>query len=115
MPLVLIGDRTDLILERIPGKTLIALAASKLFAAFLVRDLISKLQLKMHNTHTDKIRSYKKIVLDALNSEPLFLWNKERQIAANKIGTLSDGDSILHFDYHPDNIMSDGKTATIID
>ncbi|PKM72268.1 MAG: phosphotransferase [Firmicutes bacterium HGW-Firmicutes-16] len=113
---VQVEDRTGIIIERVEGKTLISLAGSKPLTVFKVPSLMAELQLKMHNTHTDKIRSYKKFVLDALDSKSLgFLTEEEKQIALKQLSALPDGDSILHFDYHPDNIMSDGKTTTIID
>lgn len=113
---VQVDDRTGIIIERVEGKTLISLAGSKPLTAFKVPSLMAELQLKMHNTHTDKIRSYKNFVLDALEAKSLsFLTAEEKLSAISKLSALPDGDSILHFDYHPDNIMSDGKTATIID
>ncbi len=111
-----IGERRGIIIERVEGKTLISLAGSKPLTVFKVPALMVELQTNMHNTHTDKIRGYKEFVLGALNSAPLgFLTAEEKKIAEAKLSALPDGNSILHFDYHPDNIMSDGKTATIID
>ena len=111
-----LGGRTGLILEKVEGKTLIALTTSNPGMAFRIPHLMAELQIQMHQTHTDKIRSYRQMVLDALNSEPLsFLTEQEKAAAVSRISRMPDGDSILHLDYHPDNIMSDGKTATIID
>jgi hypothetical protein len=113
---VQVDDRTGIIIERVEGKTLISLTGSKPLTIFKVPNLMAELQLKMHNTHTEKIRSYKKFVLDALDSKPLsFLTEEDRLSALKKLSALPDGNSVLHLDYHPDNIMSDGKMATIID
>lgn len=111
-----VGGRTGLILEKVDGKTLIALAIANPAMAHRIPGLMSELQIQMHQIHTDKIRSYRQLVLDTLNSEPLsFLTEQEKAAAVSRISGMPDGDSILHLDYHPDNIMSDGKTATIID
>lgn len=111
-----LGGRTGLILEKVDGKTLIALTAAHPALAFRIPRLMAELQIQMHQTHTDKIRSYRQLVLDALDFEPLsFLTEQEKAAAVARISRMPDGDSILHLDYHPDNIMSDGKTATIID
>jgi hypothetical protein len=111
-----LDGRTGLILEKVEGKTLIALTTSNPGMAFRIPRLMAELQIQMHQTHTDKIRSYRQMVLDALDSEPLsFLTEQEKAAAVSRISRMPDGDSILHLDYHPDNIMSDGKTATIID
>jgi len=113
---VQVDDRKGIVIERVEGKTLISLAGSKPHTAFKVPGLMVELQTNMHNTHTDKIRDYKEFVLSALDSAPLgFLTDEEKKIAMAKLKALPDGNSILHFDYHPDNIMSDGKTSTIID
>jgi len=113
---VQVEDRTGIVIERVSGKTLISLTGSKPLMLFKVPALMVDLQTNMHNTRTDKIRSYKKIVLDAIDSAPLrFLSDDEKKIAYDKVNALPDGDSILHFDYHPDNIMSDGTNSTIID
>lgn len=111
-----IEDRTGIIIERVKGKTLISLAASKPHTAFKVPELMAKLQVNLHNTFTAKIRSYKEMVLNALSSEPLrFLSETEKTAVTEMLAALPDGNSILHLDYHPDNVMSDGEAATIID
>ncbi|MDC7124122.1 MAG: phosphotransferase, partial [Spirochaetales bacterium] len=111
-----IGTQKGLLLLRVGGETLISLAGSKPVTAFGVPKLMAKLQEEIHGTGTEIIRSYKDMVIDALSSEPLsFLTFEEKQKAINHIELLPDGNSILHLDYHPDNIMSDGEAATIID
>ena len=113
---VKIGDRTGIVIGRVPGKTLIALVGSKPQIILQAPAIMADLQIKLHNAHTSKIRSYKEIVLAALNSAPLsFLTESEKNTAVQKLNALPEGDSILHLDFHPDNIMSDGSTTTIID
>ena len=113
---VQIGNRTGLLIRRIPGKTLIALAGSNPGIVFRTPKIMADLQSRMHATHTQKIRSYKELTLNLLDSSPLsFLTPEEKELAKKKVKALPDGDSILHLDYHPDNIMSDGKRETIID
>lgn len=111
-----IGDREGIIIQRVAGKTLISLAGKRPFTAFAVPGLMADLQINMHNAATARIRDYKDFVITALDSEPLaFLSEDEKKRAKERLEALPDGNSILHLDYHPDNIMSDGKTATIID
>lgn len=111
-----VGERTGIIVGRVPGKTLIALASSKPLIVLQASAIMAEQQIRMHHAHTNKIRSYKEIVLGALQSDPLsFLSDSEKNLAIQKINALPDGDSILHFDFHPDNIMSDGKSTTVID
>ena len=114
--MVRVENRTGMLIKRIEGKTLIALAGSKPTIVFRTPGIMADLQAKMHAAHTQKIRSYKELTLRALDSPPLdFLTAEEKELAKKKVKALPDGDSILHLDYHPDNIMSDGKRETIID
>ena len=111
-----IGDRTGIVIEKVAGKTLISRFGSKPLTLFQVPGMMADLQIEMHSTHTEKIRSYKQFVLSSLESEPMrFLSASERRAVENKLNALPDGDSILHFDYHPDNIMTDGNASTVID
>jgi hypothetical protein len=113
---VSVGDRMGILIEQVPGKTLIARLGEKPLSLFEAPAIMAEQQICMHTAHTEKIRSYKEIVLGALDSAPLqFLTADEKKVAIQKITALPDGDSILHFDFHPDNIMSDGKNITIID
>jgi hypothetical protein len=113
---VQVGERIGMVIATVPGKTLIARAGSKPLSVLEAPAIMADQQIKMHSAHTTRIRSYKAVVLGALDSQPLaFLSEQEKRIAIQKIDALPDGDSILHFDYHPDNIMSDGENITIID
>ncbi len=111
-----VGTQTGLIIEKIPGMPLISLAGAKPLTAFNVPKLMAQLQLAMHETQTEVIRSYKDMVREALKSEPLdFLSVTERAMVDELLQNLPDGNSILHLDFHPDNIMSDTKATSIID
>jgi len=113
---VRVGDQTGLVIERVAGQTLISLASSKPGTAFGVPGLMADLQIKMHNTGTTVIQSYKGVVRKALDSDPLaFLSPGDKDTIIRFLESLPDGDSILHLDYHPDNIISDTRSATIID
>jgi len=113
---VQVGNRTGILIRRISGKTLISRAGGHPLSVFGVPRLMAKLQIKMHDTHTSKICCYKELVKKALETPALsFLTDAEQKLIFKKITALPDGDSILHLDYHPDNIMSDGYTTSIID
>lgn len=114
--MIQIENRTGMIIECVDGKPLISLAGSHPMTAFSVPRLMVELQLQLHQTQTDIIRSYKEMVIASLDSPPLaFLSAKEKEIIMTRLAFLPDGNSILHLDYHPDNIMSDRQSATIID
>lgn len=108
--------RSGLIIKKIPGQTLIARAMKKPATVFSAPKTMARLHIAMHNTHTDKIRSYKDLVKSSMESDVMsFLTDDERIEIKNRLDSLPDGDSILHLDYHPDNIMSDGNNTSVID
>lgn len=112
---VQVGDRQGLILKKVAGKTLISLAASKPQTVFSVHRLMADLQIALHAAKSDRIRSYKGFVKEALDREPMqFLTAGEKAHCLAKLEALPEGKQILHLDYHPDNIMSDGKSQTTI-
>lgn len=114
--MVQIENRTGMIIECVNGKPLISLAGSHPTTAFRVPRLMVALQLQLHDTQTDIIRNYKEMVIATLDSQPLaFLSSEEKDMIMTRMALLPDGNSILHLDYHPDNIMSDRQSATIID
>ena len=78
--------------------------------------IMAEQQMALHRTHTKVIRSYKEMVRDCLNKPVMdFLTESERTEILRRLDALPDGDSILHLDYHPDNIMSDGEHISVID
>ncbi len=108
--------RSGLIIKKIPGQTLIARAMKKPLTVFSASGTMADLHIAMHNTHTDKIRSYKELVRTSLDTVIMsFLTGEERAQILARLDALPDGDSVLHLDYHPDNIMSDGQNISVID
>ncbi len=114
--MIQIENRTGMIIECVNGKPLISLAGAHPTTVFGVPRLMVELQIQLHDTQTDVIRNYKEMVISTLDSPPLaFLSSAEKNIIMTRLALLPDGNSILHLDYHPDNIMSDRQSATIID
>ena len=102
--------RSGILMKKIPGKTLIDLGLSK--PAFLLKlagIMVEQAKL-LHSTETDVIRPYKELVRYAMAQPPMdYLTEEQRALIEKKLDALPDKKSILHFDFHPDNIMSDGK------
>ena len=113
---ITVGDRLGLIIQRLEGDTLLHLGLGDDEKLDRATDVMTDLQLELHKTHTQKLRSYKEMFLTALQSQNLaFLTKEEKEQAIAWMNQLPDGDTILHLDYHLDNLMSDGNTTTIID
>lgn len=113
---VKIEGRTGLLIKKLNGKTLLALLAEDASILPKIPEYMAALQLKMHAEKSETMISYKSVVMSALESEPLlFLSADEKKKAQEYIQQLPDGENILHLDYHPDNIMSDGDVTSVID
>lgn len=111
-----IEDRYGIVMRKVNGKTLINLFTKNPIFYFKTPKIMAELQLQLHDAKTNIIRDYKSLALSCVNFRELdFLTDTEKEKARAYISELPDGDSILHLDYHPDNVMFDGKTATIID
>ncbi|MCI6011237.1 MAG: phosphotransferase [Firmicutes bacterium] len=108
--------RSGILLKKIPGQTLIARVLKHPETLFAAPKIMAEQQMALHRTHTKVIRSYKEMVRDCLNKPVMdFLTESERTEILRRLDALPDGDSILHLDYHPDNIMSDGEHISVID
>lgn len=113
---ITVGDRLGLIIRRLEGDTLLHLGLGDDEKLDRATDVMTDLQLELHKTHTQTVRSYKEMFFSALQSPNLdFLTREEKEQALARINQLPDGDTLLHLDYHLDNLMSDGDTTTIID
>jgi len=111
-----IEDRYGMLMRKVDGKTLICIFTRNPLFYFKAYRIMADLHLQLHNTKTEKIRDYKKLAISCLDTETFdFLSVYEKNKISEYIKKLPDGNSILHLDYHPDNLMYDGKTATIID
>ncbi|MGN1414277.1 MAG: phosphotransferase [Anaerovoracaceae bacterium] len=108
--------RSGILLKKIPGQTLIARVMKHPETLFAAPKIMAERQLALHHTHTSVIRSYKDLVRECLDAPVMaFLTEREREEILRRLDALPDGDSILHLDYHPDNIMSDGEHISVID
>ena len=112
------GDalRSGILIKKIPGQTLIAFALTKPWIIPGAGKLMAEKQLELHACESDVIWSYKDLVRQSMDKPNMdFLSKKDRKKVLKYLDTLPDKKNILHFDYHPDNIMSDGENVSIID
>ncbi len=112
------GDdvRSGILIKKIPGQTLIGFALTKPWIIPGAGRLMAEKQLELHACESDVIWSYKDLVLQSMDKPNMdFLSKKDKKKIRKYLDTLPDKKNILHFDYHPDNIMSDGENVSIID
>lgn len=113
---VKIDDRDGLIIKKLPGKTLLAVLNENPSFLEQIPSIMTRLQLKAHSNKTNVIRPYKEIIQSSLAADSLSFLNSEERSKVNQyVNQLPEGDSVLHLDYHPDNIMSDKTNSFVID
>lgn len=108
--------RSGILIKKIPGETLIARGLSKPQTIPSIGKIMAEQQLKLHAQTSDAIKPYKDLVRESLGKDSMrFLSDEDRAKVEQYLESLPDKKQILHFDYHPDNIMSDGESVSIID
>lgn len=112
-----IEGRHGVVVKELNGKTLLALANEDEMYLPQICELMANLHLDIHEKTTDKMRSYKDVVCMTLSSPTLdFLTDDQKHKIIQYINSLPDGDSVLHLDFHPDNIIyNDDKHTSAID
>lgn len=109
--------RSGIILKKVPGKTMIAFLGDDPTILLRASKIMAEKHAQLHAAESDKIRPYKDYVRHALEA-PIFaeiLTEEDRAEVERRLTALPDEKHIIHLDYHPDNIMTDGTNTTIID
>ncbi|WP_460801448.1 phosphotransferase [Nocardioides pacificus] len=113
---VTIGDRTGLVLDRVTGESLTRVAERNPLLLRRSARVLARLQAEMHERHSDTLPEVRESVVALLDTPPLaFLSAEERTAAAELVLALPDGSSILHLDFHSENVFvtADGRHEII--
>lgn len=110
------ADRCGLIFDRLTGPSLTKLPDTKPLMFFELPVILGRLHASMHEKKTDRLRSVKDVVLDMVDSDPLaFLSQTQKEAARRYVKALPEGSSLLHMDYHPENIIVTPEGPVVID
>jgi hypothetical protein len=113
---VRVGDRTGIVLDRIDGISLTKTPDKNPLLFFSVAKSLATLHAGLHARKTKKLRDIREIALEMLDTKPLGFLSKEGKKKAKAIiRALPDGSSILHMDFHPENVLVRGSEQIIID
>ncbi|MDR0963622.1 MAG: phosphotransferase [Clostridium sp.] len=99
-------ERVGAVYERICGKTMLGLMLMKMWKIKYYANCLADYHIAIHNrlTNEDDIWSVKdKLRLDIDSSDDLS--KDEKQSIYQNLLNLPDGNSLCHFDFHPDNII----------
>ncbi|ABZ93255.1 Phosphotransferase [Leptospira biflexa serovar Patoc strain 'Patoc 1 (Ames)'] len=113
---VKVGERYGLVFDRLDGISLTKLPDKNPIELFRIADTLARLHFAMHSIKSQKLKDIKLILNDCLAAKSLqFLNPKEKESIQTYIQNLPDGDSVLHLDFHPENVIVQGKDRIIID
>lgn len=111
-----IENRTGIVLDFIEGVSLTKLPEQNPIKLFAVPKILAELHSNLHKKETSSLREIKSYAISTLDLKPLkFLNSEERKKAKELIDALPDGSSILHMDFHPENIVVAKNENIIID
>lgn len=111
-----VENRYGIIFDRITGISLTKLPDKNPLELFRIAGTLARLHYGIHQIQSDRYKDIKVILNSCLSSEPLsFLSSEEKEKAKSYISGLPNGNSILHLDFHPENVIVQGKDEIIID
>lgn len=113
---VQIEGRTGLILRRIEGGTLTSAADSNPLKLFSIPKTLAQLHAQVHAAHTDRLQDIKAVVEQCLSLPSMAFLSADQKAAFRRyLAALPDGNTLLHMDFHTDNILGRNSAETIID
>ncbi|MBN1533455.1 MAG: phosphotransferase [Spirochaetes bacterium] len=113
---VTVEGRTGIVLDRIDGVSLTKTPDTNPLLFFKVAPTLAELHAGLHGKRTKKLRDIREIALEMLEAKPLsFLMREQKKRAKEIIKSLPEGDSLLHMDFHPENVIVRGGDSIIID
>lgn len=114
--LVMCEGRYGLIIDKLDGESLTSIMASRLWSLPRLARVLADVHLAMHDLHTAALQDVRELGAGLLDGEDFaFLTQSQREALRERILALPRGDSIVHMDYHTENVFAHRGSFTVID
>lgn len=111
-----IKGRTGIILDKIPGIPMTKLPEQDPLALFYCPRLLAEQHILVHNKKSEKLQDVRKVAINFLSDKALDILNENEKLSAEQyISSLPEGNTILHLDFHTENILVEDKNCVTID
>lgn len=111
-----VDGRRGLILQKVAGKTLTSWADTNPLNFFALPKTLARLHAQVHGGNAPKLRDIKTILDQCLSMPSMdFLSSSDKEALKGYIARLPDGNTLLHLDFHTDNILKSRESETVID
>jgi aminoglycoside phosphotransferase (APT) family kinase protein len=112
--IVEVNGRAGIVFERIHGPAMLQSVMRRPWRFLRMARDMAELHAEVHSHTAPELRSVRE-VLDVVLGEEGLLPERFRKAALDALPRLPEGDSILHGDFHPDNILLTAGGPRIID
>jgi aminoglycoside phosphotransferase (APT) family kinase protein len=109
----MVQGRPGLIMERVEGVDLLTVVGKQPWQIFRVAPLAGVLHAAMHGVVAPENLPPLKLVLQGRIERPGMVPERVGQFALAALEALPDGDRLCHGDFHPGNIIANGKPMII--
>ena len=108
--------RIGIILDRVNGIPMTKLPEKNPLSLFTCSKMLAEQHLIVHSKHSNKLRDVRKVAVDFLSNKAMdILTDEEKAKAKTYIESLPEGDTVLHLDFHTENILVDNGKCVAID
>lgn len=108
--------RYGIILKKIPGISMTKMPEKNPLILFKAGRLIAEQHAMVQSKHTDALPDLREKAAACLDGEAFVFLSAERKEKLRRyILSLPAGDSVIHLDFHTENILMNGKDVTVID
>lgn len=111
-----IEDHSGLVFDRLHGLSLTSRALRNPFRLFSSSKALARAHARIHSVETTALPDIRTVLTEALDSPSMsFLTPEQRSTATSYLADLPSGNSLLHLDFHTENVFCHNGGHTIID